>query len=183
MICWFPKNNWYHVQTRDGQVTTFPSHKSAQVSFNSIQSSKVKSIDLTWLPLTEQVKSFTKTWCGDWNQVIFHSNEVKSSQVSSQWLEKKFIIHFQWFYFIREKSIYISSLLHFNIVNICNVFLDILARCCRKINPLWLKIVSTGEEVAGTERIFWANLCNDFHLFGSLRRMNLFESVLVSSLM
>ncbi len=40
-----------------------------------------------------------------------------------------------------------------HIVNVCNVFLDILAMQCRKIKPLCENILSTGSDVAGAVNV------------------------------
>ncbi|CAF3514083.1 unnamed protein product, partial [Rotaria sp. Silwood2] len=42
-------------------------------------------------------------------------------------------------------------------VNICKVFLDILALCCRNTKPLCENILSTGDDVAGTANTFFTS--------------------------
>ncbi len=51
------QNNANLEKARDGQVTTFPSHKSRQVFMTCTKSSQVKSDESKKVSLTSQVKS------------------------------------------------------------------------------------------------------------------------------
>jgi hypothetical protein len=107
---------------------------------------------------------------------------IKSNRVKSQVKSQVIALIFSKFrnlivYLFIEKKIYISPWLHFNIVNICNVFLDILALCCRKIKPLWEKILSTGDDVAGTVKTFFANWFNVLNLIDWSVRINRLQSL------
>jgi hypothetical protein len=106
-------------RTRDGQVMTFPSHKSHQVFVESIESSQVKSFYVRNFSLTSQVKSFyvrnlsltsqVKSYLVQKNFKSVKSSHIwkmfKSSQNSSQ-VKSKFKSVLIKFSFVRERSKY-----------------------------------------------------------------------------
>ena len=137
---WFQSS---HFQRKSSQVPALPQSSPSRVSSHQSFSSQVQSQSLFW---------------------------VKSLDKSSRSLDITLKIFNLILHQFIEKDFYISPWLHFNIVSICNVFLDIFDLCCRIIKTLWEKILSASDDVGGTVKTIFCNWFNTLYLIPHLWR-------------